>query len=120
MSTLITKSQVVDTLRVLVAEHGAGTIRDNTYTRTTPEATVPWCIAGCALHAWGFSIMALIAIEGTCINEVALSWPLEGIELTEAATAVLHIAQDSQDGGATWGNVLGAALDAAEGWGDEE
>jgi len=118
MTKTITKMQVIDTLRTLVDQHGADTVRSNRY--VNHSLNVPNCIAGCFFFAWGVSLSTLSANEGTCVNELALSWPLDGIELTEAATEVLHDAQSAQDTPSTWGVALGAALDTAEEWGDEE
>jgi hypothetical protein len=118
MSTLITKTQVVNTLRALVEQHGADTIRSNQY--LNDRLGVPNCIAGCAFFSWGMSLQELAAAEGACVGELAESGSLGDLEFTEAAITVLGIAQDEQDAGHSWGNVLGAALDAAEGWGNTE
>lgn len=118
MSDVITKTQVVATLQSLVRQHGANTIRSNTY--VNERLGVPNCIAGCAFSAWGVSLSALIAVEGVCVDEIALDWPLDGVELTEAAEDVLCTAQNRQDDGATWGHVLELAMDKAVEWGDVE
>lgn len=118
MSTLITKSRAVAMLSALVDQHGPDTVRGRTY--VNERFSVPNCFAGCAFFAWGAPLETLVAVEGVPVNEISLNWPLGNIELTEAATEVLHVAQVYQDGGARWGDALDAAQRAAERYGDEE
>lgn len=118
MAQQITKTSALESLRRAVAERGA----DFVYDVGGDRACVYFddfdgecsCIVGFVLRDHGYTY------QDVATQNAENARMLRGIDMTEAARAVLQAAQEVQDKtGRTWGEALHAAEIAAEGWRSE-
>lgn len=111
---VITKTDVIATLRDLVNRVGADTVRGCTYVQPNGDGgLVPYCIAGHAFVDWGMPAenLRLVNVQSVSrLHDEEWRWG-DLFTLTDAGAEVLNLAQVVQDKGEPWG----VALQRAEG-----